>query len=954
METTGTIAGIINKQIDIINRSLVWINAFLKAENRVKTYNRVVDIRRHFKRVAAALCETPAAAMYGESQRGKSYLVSGLLSEQGKRFTVPDMANSEVYDFINMINPIGNGRESTSLVTRFSIHHKPVNPGYPIKVKLFPPVDLILMLCDSYFNDVKSHNKMKVDELNDVVRALETKYKSAGNKQAFISEDDILDIRDYFKKYFPDKVENIIDSEYFEKLPKIIQNIGAGNWTEVFEVLWNKNSHITDVFSKLINEHSRINFSDTVHIKFETVLREFGTILGVPRLREIYGAITYEDVEQSKYKGDAEILFYQGFQERTYSIKKPILCALASEVVFALDARLGDGKPFLKSIDLLDFPGARARLNNEENNLQTEHIPEMLLRGKVAYFFNKFSDAYLINNLLLCHNHEQSSQRFMPELINNWISNFIGKNAAERELFMRASVVPPLFFIGTMFNIDLKFNAQTDKPNADLSNRWKQRFGTALKEIFEPATYSWLDDWTTSKPRFQNIFLLRDFFWSNHFNIFRGYGESGVEKEQVNPDEYPNFVTDLRSSFINFSFVKEHFVNPVESWDEAGSLNKDGTELIIRNLCVSAANMSISRTEKFKRELISACTDFLAELEKHYHSDEADKAIVNAVQKAGKIQLDLDIAFGKDPYFFGKMMQKLVLSESFVFNYFLNKINELTLIEQSNLSEYAAVRLSNPGLSLTKQFDENLQVLMESYKLPNPEVTRKYFAEKEMDLNELFYGEKHRIKSNSLILSEGLVERWFEEYFQETRFEALVKNGFSETSVTDLLVNIKILFKQLDVTNYIAKNIRKYVDRYDKIDEVLEMIADISVAIINKFINSMGYTYYGDDMLQSLNKANAENNLSLVMDHDYLTFKPMTEPELTQLFNSLDRLDEILNKTPIDKDELKNVPNFSNFLRWKDLLKISFVATCDIPTYDIVANNELGVILKAGKEVSYA
>ncbi|MBK6353098.1 MAG: hypothetical protein IPF46_06775 [Saprospiraceae bacterium] len=67
--------------------------------------------------------DNPAAAMFGESQAGKSYLVSSLLSEEGIPFEIFD-GTGEGYNFKDKINPYGNEHESTSVVTRFSTKYK--------------------------------------------------------------------------------------------------------------------------------------------------------------------------------------------------------------------------------------------------------------------------------------------------------------------------------------------------------------------------------------------------------------------------------------------------------------------------------------------------------------------------------------------------------------------------------------------------------------------------------------------------------------------------------------------------------------------------------------------------------------------------------------------------------------------------------------------------------------
>src|SRR5690606_38502020 len=129
---------------------------------------------------------------------------------------------------------------------------------------------------------------------------------------------------------------------------------------------------------------------------------------------------------------------------------------------------------FLKETDLLDFPGARGRMTLAENKLSEKNIPELLIRGKVAYLFNKYSDAEKINIFMLCAKHEQAAQRSMPEMISNWIDKFVGDTAEKREKFISASKISPLFIVGAFFNENLRFNSIHDKIGdlSSLKNRW--------------------------------------------------------------------------------------------------------------------------------------------------------------------------------------------------------------------------------------------------------------------------------------------------------------------------------------------------------------------------------------------------------------------------------------------------------------------------------------------------
>ncbi|MDR0724766.1 MAG: putative virulence factor, partial [Prevotellaceae bacterium] len=165
----------IQKQLSIIEKSNVWIKSSLEGEKQKNVYRNLVNCRRKLNRKKFALESNPAAAMYGESQVGKSYLISSLLSEEGKPFGITD-ENGVVHNFIEEINPPGGGSESTSLVSRFSVNYKPSNPVFPVKAILLSPADIALVLCDSFYNDIKpAHDSaLKTEEINAEIETLKS------------------------------------------------------------------------------------------------------------------------------------------------------------------------------------------------------------------------------------------------------------------------------------------------------------------------------------------------------------------------------------------------------------------------------------------------------------------------------------------------------------------------------------------------------------------------------------------------------------------------------------------------------------------------------------------------------------------------------------------------------------------------------------------------------------
>ena len=81
----------------------------------------------------------------------------------------------------------------------------------------------------------------------------------------------------------------------------------------------------------------------------------------------------------------------------------------------------------LKENDLLDFPGARSRKKELLCTLEDDIILiNVLLRGKVAYLFNKYNESKLINILLYCHHGEKNEVTDVPHMLNEWIRNYVG------------------------------------------------------------------------------------------------------------------------------------------------------------------------------------------------------------------------------------------------------------------------------------------------------------------------------------------------------------------------------------------------------------------------------------------------------------------------------------------------------------------------------------------------
>ena len=90
----------IEKHIALIDGSIAWAKEYDKESFPYEVFK---EYRRKLRRIYSALEENCSAAAYGESQVGKSYLMSSLLSSPNSPFVITNAGKS--YSFIDGLNP---------------------------------------------------------------------------------------------------------------------------------------------------------------------------------------------------------------------------------------------------------------------------------------------------------------------------------------------------------------------------------------------------------------------------------------------------------------------------------------------------------------------------------------------------------------------------------------------------------------------------------------------------------------------------------------------------------------------------------------------------------------------------------------------------------------------------------------------------------------------------------
>lgn len=955
-------------QIAAINHGIKWAERFLKGGSLKETKKTLIQNRINLKRIQYASSLNAGAAVFGASQVGKSYLCNYLLATKSAPTRIYDTCGGSV-GFLSSVNPTGNGKEATALITRFSTQNLcGANPKYPYQVVMLSPIDIVLVIVDSYFNDIEGQIVPDKEKITEEIVRLNGKYQGKEKTQDIISIDSIYEIMEYFNGGYlskrPDFRENLNATGYFESLGNIIESIPIEDWDKVFGFFWGHHRVLSDIFVKLIKIANKLNFSKKVFVSFDALNKKEGTVIHVDRLYELFGVdkTTEGTIELARVK-DIDVLTEEGNVVR--NIPKDVFCAIAQEVDFTIanpakpehKEEIEAKKPMLGKMDVLDFPGARSREDISIANLCSETAATMIVRGKVAYLFNKYSAQYLISSLLFCQDDKQSEVKSLPKLVGRWVDRNVGLNMQERTAFLESvGGVSPLLMIATKFNLYLKRDDSIMKPNREeayyqMLVRWK-RFASAMRNAahIKGAEDSWFDKWTTNSA-FSVIFPLRAFLYSLYDGLYKGYEEKNDEithDENDKTEIFKTYFTELESSFLDPSldFIQSRFVNPKKTWDSVTEKGHDGSHPILDYLKGVAERMSDMRNLLFERVLQSSFDSLVKTLVRYYHDDNVVAEMVRQRKNASRIRLSMNILFGKDKDFFSDFINRLVIDEAHLHDVVLDTVNAVEVVETNDNDELFAIRES-AGIDFNDSYEKNLLRLMEANACDSVESLENELGEYGLTVDEVV--SPYKTVNLSAMIAEAIVNKWKESNLDAEAFSAFCERGIKEAHLMSLLDNMDALFtKRINVAEKMAERIHRYVAGASSHDDSADMIADICANMINKFVTSMGAAFYTDEDWKALSHAKEKMKLTVSLHREYFENSKFDsraiKESLTELFNELDVADV---KSPSKRSgQTSHMPNWIEFQKWMDLMELSFLATIGIPTYDVEMNDALRNIIQ--------
>ncbi|MDF9393506.1 MULTISPECIES: putative virulence factor [Methylococcus] len=534
------------------------------------------------RRLGAAAGRPFSVGVFGMSQAGKSYLISTLArSAAGHLQTLLD---GRRVDFIGHLNPPGGGKEATGLVTRFTRKPGGAPPGFPVELILFSEGDIAKVLGNSFFNDF-DRERVSFDTDPDKLRTLLGRLEPLAQPEPTggLSSDEVVDLIDYFERRF-EKSFAPLRADYWPKVIELAPRLRTEHRAELLSVLWGGIPDLTCAYRLLAEALARMSHAGTVFVPLAALVSETG---GEPAWRA--DSILNVDVLDKLGKDGGESLAVLPQREGRFlaeaAVSRPVLAALTAELRFVLADAPAIG--LLEEVDLLDFPGYRGRLDiadldqvrRQFKREDADPVAQLMLRAKVAYLFERYTEDQEMNVLLMCTRCD--SQIEVTELapaLSAWVHGTQGGTPADR-----GARPPGLVWVVTQF--DRRLEAKPGQTAAQQQQEWANMIHITLLERF--AQCDWLNDWTGGKP-FDNVFLVRKpGMLRSTFQVVA----DGIETGFLSEEEHRR-LAGQREFFVGNESVRRHVRDAGEAWDAVLSVNDGGMTRLaeyLRTVCLREA-----------------------------------------------------------------------------------------------------------------------------------------------------------------------------------------------------------------------------------------------------------------------------------------------------------------------------------------------------------------------------
>lgn len=579
----------------------------------------ILESRRPLELISGALRWGPSVGLYGESQCGKSNLVSRFAQGLGAAQTssgsllindptVESQQSGQRWyrvgepvgiEFASWIDP-GGGRESTGIVCRFTREQiKDVEPGHFL-VQLMSLSELLSSIALGYDAEVKETADLKrADRITTTLNRLKMERREAdtGNVMVqlldawkFLSQENVLKERGRFSALDngSDGWDDFVRECYKDGVRPIMKanDDDPSDFDDLVALLWDSSKPMTRLWRRLHRELQKLRGMTAISVPATTVCKD------KPRDGAQMSLVAVDWMKQLNKDGVLSCTVRGRVEGKQELISVGMSCAsivsLARELVLPIGAV---GCPESELIDVLDYPGARAEtgsLDLEDSARANDNAIEALLRGKINRLFVSAVDLYDATTLCLAVGGTGNLEAPRPVIraLQTWLAkqgwdpNPRDGSGNTMDDAPEARCEPPL--VVAMTKSDMHFANGVDKFMGKLDDL-KSKYCQGL---------DWMEHWHEGNP-FQHI------YWVHNPNVTGGAKISDIKPATQN---------ECVAACLNLAVFNQHVGDPEARLRAMLEVPPTDVDLLFRKI------RAITDTDARSRRLAQWTVEALSEL----------------------------------------------------------------------------------------------------------------------------------------------------------------------------------------------------------------------------------------------------------------------------------------------------------------------------------------------------
>lgn len=603
---------------------------------------KVIGWRRIAERLERAVERPTTVGVFGESQVGKSFLVSAFSGGGEGELCIRDPRGGKGLSFIKTFNS-DEQEESTGIVCRFT--SKPVDKTLDQNSERFvgqlmSHSDLILSLAIGYvaaYQLRKDYDQIEADlkeHWDSVKRKVTEKVPFDHPRLQALQEawTIILTMGENSHHHALAKHVKALERLGFGAfIKKGLLPTSDKDWGDLVGMLWRSgpkdDPFLGELYLKLWGTLEKWGYPNLIEIPRSAVVQgdKQVPITNVNLLTHIFSEPDEEDLREEEI--DVWVRPYKGKENRQGKVNRRVVAALLSELSLPVEVQ-ASGADLLETADVLDFPGARSFQSSAVEEGQEEQSGRAsavaaFKRGKLTRLFSMLTEQREITVLcLVATKQNKEAAKELKPMLGGWLDVDRGG---------RGDGESPTSLFLAVTKSDMTLDGGADGENVD--NRCP--FGKTLAGIEvdycqesreNHSALDWMANWNEGEP-FKNVYFVHS-------------PKHGPKSDEAHLKRH----AQLKALYDKDPRISQHVVDPECVWV---SLLKDGGIPYLEQQVADCVGRS-DRLDRLSREIAERRRNARELLSPLYTDTEATKRREKALE-VGKRDFDVIKAISGGP-----------------------------------------------------------------------------------------------------------------------------------------------------------------------------------------------------------------------------------------------------------------------------------------------------------------